>query len=70
MGFFDYEKEDEQQELSAAELVNNESLKQLGSKNRSKKIRQNIFYIVLAVVLLGGAIAVGGSFFFRLKSIE
>ncbi|MBR6426755.1 MAG: hypothetical protein IKS28_02905, partial [Clostridia bacterium] len=68
MGIFDYEREEEQQELSAAELVNNESLRQLGSKNRSKRVRQNIFYLVLAVVLLGGAVAVGGSFFFRLKS--
>lgn len=70
MGIFDYEREEEQQELSAAELVNNESLRQLGSKNRSKRVRQNIFYLVLAVVLLGGAVAVGGSFFFRLKSME
>lgn len=69
MGMFDYEIEEEQ-DLSAAELVNNESLKNLNSKNRTKKLKQNIFYLALAVVLLGLSIIIGTSFFFKLKSIE
>ncbi len=58
------------EDISNAELVNNDSFLKLRSKNKRKEIGRKIFYIVVAVLLIALITTVCIVVFFGLKNVE